>query len=77
MSGSFGNERHYASPASFLSLAPVSKPTTVYPVLSRAFGLIESAFVWRAKSLGHEEMRCPLFLLNGAVMEDHFKEQVS
>jgi hypothetical protein len=35
------------------------------------------AFVWRAKSPGHDELRCVLFLINGTVMEDHFREQVA
>ena len=36
-----------------------------------------SAFEWRAKSPGHDELRCMLFLINGTVMEDHFREQVA
>jgi hypothetical protein len=36
-----------------------------------------SAFERRFKSPGHDELRCVLFLINGTVMEDHFKEQVS
>jgi hypothetical protein len=35
-----------------------------------------SAFGWRAKSPGHDELRCVLFLINGTVMEDHFREQL-
>jgi hypothetical protein len=26
---------------------------------------------------GHDELRCALFLINGTVMEDHFREQVA
>ena len=36
-----------------------------------------SAFVWRVETPGHDEMRCVLFLINGTVMEDHFREQVA
>jgi hypothetical protein len=36
-----------------------------------------SAFVWRAESPGHDELRCVLFLINGTVMEDHLREQVA
>jgi putative SOS response-associated peptidase YedK len=36
-----------------------------------------SAFVWRVKSPGHDELRCVLFLINGTVMEDHFQAQVA
>ena len=36
-----------------------------------------SAFVWRKDSPGHDELRCGLFLVNGTVMEDHFREQVA
>src|ERR1700733_8003097 len=36
-----------------------------------------SAFVWRANSPGHDELRCVLFLINGTAMEDHFREQVA
>jgi hypothetical protein len=36
-----------------------------------------SAFVWRAVSPGHDELRCVLFLINGTVMEDHLREQVA
>src|SRR5277367_1795277 len=36
-----------------------------------------SAFEWRGRSPGHDELRCVLFLINGTVMEDHFREQVS
>jgi hypothetical protein len=36
-----------------------------------------SAFVWRVESPGHDELRCVLFLINGTVMEDHFREQVA
>jgi hypothetical protein len=32
---------------------------------------------WRAVSPGHDELRCVLFLINGTVMEDHFREQVA
>jgi hypothetical protein len=28
-------------------------------------------------SPGHDELRCVLFLINGTVMEDHFREQVA
>jgi hypothetical protein len=35
-----------------------------------------SAFEWRVESPGHDELRCVLFLINGTVMEDHFREQV-
>jgi hypothetical protein len=27
-------------------------------------------------SPGHDELRCVLYLINGTVMEDHFREQV-
>jgi hypothetical protein len=36
-----------------------------------------SAFVWRVETPGHDELRCVLFLINGTVMEDHFREQVA
>jgi len=37
-----------------------------------------SAFDWRQiRSPGHDELRCVLFLINGTVMEDHFREEVS
>ena len=36
-----------------------------------------SAFVWKVESPGHDELRCVLFLINGTVMEDHFREQVA
>ena len=36
-----------------------------------------SAFVWRVKTPGHDELRCVPFLINGTVMEDHFREQVA
>jgi hypothetical protein len=36
-----------------------------------------SAFGWRAKSPGQDELRCVLFLINGTVMEDHLREQVA
>jgi hypothetical protein len=36
-----------------------------------------SAFVWRVEAPGHDELRCVLFLINGTVMEDHFREQVA
>jgi hypothetical protein len=36
-----------------------------------------SAFGWRAVSPGHDELRCVLFLINGTVMKDHFREQVA
>jgi hypothetical protein len=36
-----------------------------------------SAFVWRVESPGHDELRCVLFLINGTVMKDHFREQVA
>ena len=36
-----------------------------------------SAFVWRVETPGHDELRCVLFLVNGTVMEDHFREQVA
>jgi hypothetical protein len=32
---------------------------------------------WRAQSPGHDELRCVLFLINGTVIADHFREQVS
>ena len=35
-----------------------------------------SAFVWRVET-PHDELRCVLFLINGMVMEDHFREQVA
>src|ERR1700739_2454805 len=28
------------------------------------------------KSPGHDELRCALYLINGTVMDDHFREQV-
>jgi hypothetical protein len=31
----------------------------------------------RFRSPGHDELRCVLFLINGTVMEDHFREEVS
>ena len=31
-----------------------------------------SAFVWRAETSGHGEMRCVLFLINGTVMKTIF-----
>jgi hypothetical protein len=34
-----------------------------------------SASVWRVESPGHDELRCVLFLINGTVMDDHFREQ--
>ena len=34
-------------------------------------------FKWRAVSPGHDELRCVLFLINGTVISDHFREQVS
>jgi len=34
-----------------------------------------SAFVWRADSPGHDELRCVLFLINGTVVEDHLRER--
>jgi hypothetical protein len=49
----------------------------------KSVGLIDrsaqmySAFVWRAQSPGHDELRCVLFLINGTVIADHFREQVS
>src|ERR1700733_13043493 len=36
-----------------------------------------AAFKWRAVSPGHDELRCVLFLINGTVIADHFREQVS
>jgi hypothetical protein len=36
-----------------------------------------SAFGWTAKSPGHDELRCVLFLINAAVMEYHSREQVA
>jgi hypothetical protein len=36
-----------------------------------------SAFEWRAESPGHDELRRVLFLINGTVMRDHFREQVA
>jgi hypothetical protein len=36
-----------------------------------------SAYRWRAESPGHDELRCVLFLINGTVIADHFREQVS
>jgi hypothetical protein len=36
-----------------------------------------SAFEWRVESPGHDELRCVLFLINGTVMNDHFREQVA
>ena len=36
-----------------------------------------SAFLWRADSPGHDELRCVPFLINGTVVEDHFREQVA
>ena len=36
-----------------------------------------SAFGWRAESPGHDELRCVLYLINGTVMEDHFRQQVA
>jgi hypothetical protein len=36
-----------------------------------------AAFKWRAVSFGHDELRCVLFLINGTVIADHFREQVS
>src|SRR3981189_427485 len=36
-----------------------------------------SAFVWRADSPDHDELRCVLFLINGTVVEDHLREQVA
>jgi hypothetical protein len=36
-----------------------------------------SALVWRVETPGHDELRCVLFLINGTVMEDHFREQVA
>ncbi len=40
-------------------------------VCANVFGLW-----WRVQSPGHDELRCVLFLINGTVMEDHFREQV-
>jgi hypothetical protein len=36
-----------------------------------------SAYRWRGVSPGHDELRCVLFLINGTVMDDHFREQVA
>jgi hypothetical protein len=36
-----------------------------------------SALVWRTASPGHDKLRCVLFLINGTVMRDHFREQVA
>jgi hypothetical protein len=36
-----------------------------------------SAYRWRAVSPGHDELRCVLFLINGTVIADHFRKQVS
>jgi hypothetical protein len=36
-----------------------------------------SAFGWRARLLAHDELRYVPFLINGTVMEDHFREQVA
>jgi hypothetical protein len=36
-----------------------------------------AAFKWRVVSPGHDELRCVLFLINGTVMVDHLREQVS
>jgi hypothetical protein len=41
-------------------------------VCANVFGLW-----WRAESPGHDELRCVLFLINGTVIEDHFREQVA
>jgi len=35
------------------------------------------AFLWRAQSPSHDELRCVLLLINGTVIADHFREQVS
>jgi hypothetical protein len=35
-----------------------------------------SAFDWRQiRSPDHDELRCVLLLINGTLMEDHFKER--
>jgi hypothetical protein len=34
-----------------------------------------AAFKWRAVSFGHDELRYVLFLINGTVIADHFREQ--
>jgi hypothetical protein len=36
-----------------------------------------SAYRWRASSPGHDELRCVLFLINGTVIGDSFRAQVS
>jgi hypothetical protein len=36
-----------------------------------------SAFGWRVWSPGHDELRCVLYLINGTVRDDHFREQVA
>ena len=37
-----------------------------------------SAFDWREmRSPGHDELRCVLFLINGTVIADHFRDEVS
>jgi hypothetical protein len=30
---------------------------------------------WRSESPGHDELRCVLYLINGTVMGNHFREQ--
>jgi hypothetical protein len=44
---------------------------------SEAHGIRQENLTGRAKSPGHDELRCVLFLINGTVMEDHFREQVA
>jgi hypothetical protein len=36
-----------------------------------------AAFTWRAVSPDRDELRCVLFLINGTVVVDHLREQVS
>jgi hypothetical protein len=40
-------------------------------VCANVFGLW-----WRAESPGHDELRCVVFLINGTVIEDHFRERL-